>query len=342
MKKKIALVKCGFIGCYLEYFEQECLKHGIAISIFDEVSSLTVADYDYILTDCQPTLGCCNVFHAHSILARVNSHKFLPAKFIFYLGHLDKIRCTRKIYNSMPKLICVSETLKKDFVENYGISPDKIIVAYPGFYQTANNDLKKFRKFDYGKPFVVGIDARGFVNKGGYVLLDALKHFRRRNPQVKILAKIIYPKHKTNWFVRTYVKLLRLTESVKFVGLQEDMNNYYDSVNCFVSASILESFGRVIVEAMYAKIPVIVGSNVGASQIIEDGVNGFVFDASNEPAHKLALKLETVYKRYNTLEPLVDKAYEQSKAFTWENFAKHLFEGLFPNKSVRNRSILKK
>lgn len=329
MRKKIAVVKTGFMGCYLEQFAQECSDNGVEIDIFDEVSAVSVNEYDYILTDCQPTLGCCNVFHAHSILARVNSHKFLPAKWIFYLGHLDKIRGTRKIYSGMSKLVCVSEALKNDFVKNYGISPDKIIVAYPGFYRTVDNDLKKFRKFNYEKPFVVGIDARGFVNKGGYILLDAIRQFRRRNPNAKILARIIYPKYRTNLAVKAYMKPCGLDRSIEFVGLQEDMNNYYDSLNCFVSASILESFGRVITEAMYAKIPVIVGSNVGASQIIEDSVNGFVFDASEEPARNLALKLETVYKAYNTLEPLVRKAYEQSKTFTWENFAKQLFKGLY-------------
>jgi len=329
VKKKIACVKFGFMSCYLEYLERECLKNGVDISVFEEVSAVNVPDYDYVLTDCQPTFGCCNVFHAHTILQRTKSHKFFLARWMFYLGHLAKIRKSLHIFQNMPKLVCVSEALKKDFVENYGISPDKIIVAYPGFYQTVDNDLKKFRKFDYEKPFVVGIDARGFVNKGGYVLLKAIRHFRKRNPQAKILARIIYPKYRTNWGVKAYVKLFGLAENVEFVGLQEDMNSYYDSVNCFVSASILESFGRVVVESMYAKVPVVVGSNVGASRIIDDGLNGFVFDCQREPARNLALKLETVYKTYNSLEPLVEKAYEQSKIFTWENFAKQLFDGLY-------------
>lgn len=289
----------------------------------------SVHKYDYLLTDCCHDIeGSCNVFHAHTILQRVKSHNFFPARWIFYLGHLNKIKHTRKVYKSLPKIICVSEILRNDFVENYDISPDKIIVAYPGFEQKNGGDCKKFRRFTYDRAFVIGLDARGFVSKGGYRLLGALRILRKKHPEMKICARIIYPKYKTNWLLKMYVNLFQLRGSAEFLEFQSDMSEFYNSLDCFLSASRLETFGRVVAEAMYAKIPVIVGSNVGISEILTDGVDGFVFNSNAYAVNNLVRKIEQVYYSYNELEPIIEKAYCLSKRFTWENFAQKLFDGL--------------
>ena len=71
------------------------------------------------------------------------------------------------------------------------------------------------------------------------------------------------------------------------------------------------------------------GSNVGASEIVKDGVNAFVYNADKKRAYNLAQKIKEVYDRYNDLDELIENAYELSKTFTWENFAKQIFEGLY-------------
>lgn len=331
MKNKIAIVKSGFMDAYLDYFMQECSENGVKVSVYNSLKEISEGTFDYVLTDCMPDKVCCNVFHTHTILQRVKTQKFLPARIIFFFGHLDKVCKTLKLYKNMERLICVSETLKKDFIENYNISPEKIIVANPGFNKKKDNDLKIFRKYNYERPFVIGLDARGFVNKGGYILLEALRYVHKYNPEIKLLAKIIYPKYKTNLALKFYVKFFKLSAMVEFLDLQKDMESYYESLDCLVCASILESFGRVVPEAMYSKIPVIVGSNVGASDIIEDNVNGFIFDADKQRVLNLAQKILQVYRHHESFEQQVETAYELSKLFTWQHFAKQIFNALYQN-----------
>ena len=108
------------------------------------------------------------------------------------------------------------------------------------------------------------------------------------------------------------------------------MYEFYSKCHCFVCPSLLEAFGRVVTEAMYSKKPVIIGSNIGATDIIQDGINGFIFEADKNRELNLAKKIKEVYDKYETLEPLINKAYEDCLKYTWENFAQKVFEGLYP------------
>ena len=138
-----------------------------------------------------------------------------------------------------------------------------------------------------------------------------------------------YPKYKKNLAVFLYIKIFGLKNYVQFFDRQEDMYNFYENSHCFVCPSIAEAFGRVVTEAMYARRPVIIGSNIGAIDIIKDGVNGFVFEADKNKELNLALKIKEVYDKYDDLHDVADKAFELSKNCTWENFAKEIIENLY-------------
>ncbi|WP_104748037.1 glycosyltransferase [Helicobacter cetorum] len=62
-----------------------------------------------------------------------------------------------------------------------------------------------------------------------------------------------------------------------FIYLEHDM---------LILASLKETWGLVIEEALYYQRPVIVSENCGASALIQHGVNGFIFN----PTHKALLK----------------------------------------------------
>ena len=66
----------------------------------------------------------------------------------------------------------------------------------------------------------------------------------------------------------------------------------YSKADIFILPSHFEGFPNSLVEAMSAELPVI-SSNVGAvGDIIEDGINGFIFDSKN--INQLVEKIETL------------------------------------------------
>src|SRR5208283_2452823 len=76
-------------------------------------------------------------------------------------------------------------------------------------------------------------------------------------------------------------------DSIRFIGFrnQSELPALYDLSDVFVLPSEHEPWGLVINEVMNAGKPVVVSDRVGAGpDLVEDGVNGFVFPARDVAA----------------------------------------------------------
>ena len=70
---------------------------------------------------------------------------------------------------------------------------------------------------------------------------------------------------------------LGIAEAVTFAGTQVDgLERYYRAADIFIMLSAFDTFGMVVLEAMAAGLPVIVSPNVGAKDLVEEGINGFI------------------------------------------------------------------
>ncbi len=71
--------------------------------------------------------------------------------------------------------------------------------------------------------------------------------------------------------------------NIVFVGQVENSNlqEYFTNNNIFILPSISEPWGLVVEEALNFKLPVIISKNCGVSELIEDGINGYILDFNN-------------------------------------------------------------
>lgn len=102
---------------------------------------------------------------------------------------------------------------------------------------------------------------------------------------------------------------LNLQSNFHFLGFQKNMAPIYNSLDWLVHASINpEPFGRVLVEAMLCKTPVIAANAGGVLEIIEDTKTGLLHDPKN--VHSLAQTMDTalLMKEADRIN-LVDEAY---------------------------------
>lgn len=93
---------------------------------------------------------------------------------------------------------------------------------------------------------------------------------------------------------------LNLQDTVVFTGFREDTKPYYLQADLFVLNSFSEGFSNSLLEAMYLK-RLCVSTTVGAaSEIIENGTNGWIIPVADEQALYRAIKesmgLSTVQK----------------------------------------------
>ena len=111
---------------------------------------------------------------------------------------------------------------------------------------------------------------------------------------------------------------------VEMLPLQDNMENFYKSIDCLLVPSLKEPFGLVVTEAMIYSKPVISGSLCGASDLLVDGENGMIADFSR--LFKIKPLSDKMYKMINLSDEeyisMADKGYETVKDMSYEKFAK--------------------
>jgi L-malate glycosyltransferase len=86
---------------------------------------------------------------------------------------------------------------------------------------------------------------------------------------------------------------LQVTHAVHFVGYQANPQPYYALMNVFALASASEAFGLVLVEAMFAGLPVVATRVGGIPTVVAEGETGLLVDPGKPSALTNALlKLE--------------------------------------------------
>lgn len=85
------------------------------------------------------------------------------------------------------------------------------------------------------------------------------------------------------------VQNLGLQNEVVFHGQKENVSSFYSKADCYLMCSTVESFGRVIVEAMLYQLPVIgkLSEYTATKEIIRDKVDGLHYKISNDLVSKM-------------------------------------------------------
>lgn len=102
-------------------------------------------------------------------------------------------------------------------------------------------------------------------------------------------------------FLESLCEQLGLTDVVKFWGYQPNPAPFFARSDAFVLPSFSEGHPVSMIEAMVAGLPVLVTKVGGASELIIDGVNGYLIDPNNvkDIVHKMEVILGLSVKSRN-------------------------------------------
>jgi glycosyltransferase involved in cell wall biosynthesis len=130
---------------------------------------------------------------------------------------------------------------------------------------------------------------------------------------------------------------LRITDYVQFAGWlpREEVREAYQSATFLVHASSYEGMSNVILEALASGLPVVASQIPGNTELIEDGINGFLFDPAGDPA-QLADRISPLFQDPNHWDRLSTAARATiEKQFSW-NHAADLYEKLLTEQPRMN------
>ena len=186
------------------------------------------------------------------------------------------IRCER--------FLSVSLLAKDKFIQAYDFAKDKVEVVHPGVdvkrFENIDRELsRKNLKEQYGiesDDTLILFVSMNFEIKGLDTLIAALGSVKKNDLQAKFKLLVIGKGDEKKY--RQYSKSMGIGEQVIFTGVVEKiaLEKIYRAGDIYAMLSKFDTFGLAVLEAMAASLPVIVSSNVGAKDIVEQGKNGFI------------------------------------------------------------------
>jgi len=226
----------------------------------------------------------------------------------------------RKRFNDfrLKKVITVSHMVKEQIIRRYHLPPEIIEVVYSGVdHVRVNPGFKKQKdhlKKELGLPqdgLILLFIGNEFERKGLRYLIQAIGSLPSQLPI--ILLVVGKDKHE-----RQYQRLAQsqgCSTCIHFLGYQEDVGRLYAVADLFVLPSLFDPIANVVLESLYAGTPVITGPQVGAGELIDHGINGFV--VSNYRPETLA---EAILKFYyaDEKEKMLEKAHNSAAAYRWD------------------------
>lgn len=110
----------------------------------------------------------------------------------------------------------------------------------------------------------------------------------------------------------------------KLLGRVTSPSDLYNACSVYIQPSVVESFALEVPEAMGHGRPVIVTEGVGAKDIVEDGVTGFVIPIRDPDA--IASKLAWLRDNPLVRAQMGAAAREKAKEVTWDKVEEHYTE----------------
>ena len=205
----------------------------------------------------------------------------------------------RTLYPHADKIVCQSEYMRADFINNFGLDPNKLVVINNPV-STAEILVGTAAK-QSPHPIALNIVSCGRLTyqKGYDTLLKAFKRLRvvKKNAHLTIIG---------DGPLRDELKALSvsldLTQYITWTGVVENPYPYFKFADLFVLPSRWEGFPNVLVEALGCGTPAVATDCPGGNrEIIKEGVNGWLAPIEN-PEGLAATIIEALIKVKNLRE----------------------------------------
>jgi glycosyltransferase involved in cell wall biosynthesis len=197
-----------------------------------------------------------------SIVSINHKHASYPKMYNFLL---------KIFYKKLPLVICQSNYMQQDLIEHYGFTSNQLPVIYTGISKlsfevnTSKNSTPVFLTVSRLSP-----------EKGINKIIEALSLLEFDFKYIIIGEGIERKK------LEKQIDEYQLKNKVCLMGQLTNPYKYIKQANLFLMASKYEGLPTTLIEATALGIPVIAYNTPGGiSEIIQDGVNGFLVNENN-------------------------------------------------------------
>ena len=176
------------------------------------------------------------------------------------------------------KIINISNFEEKQAL-NYGLNKKKMVVIYNGV-KDRNYDIKiNLDKKNINNSNKINLLFVGRLDrtKGIDILLDVYNKYEFKNLHLYIIGDSVLDNIE-----------IKSTDKITYLGWinNEDIDKYYQMCDAVIMPSRWDGFGLVAIEAMRNAMPVIVSNRGALPELIDNGINGYIFDLDDNNSLK--------------------------------------------------------
>lgn len=282
---------------------------------------------------------------------------FLKKRALDHREHKNRIKSEQYLAHISDLIISPSAEEKNCLVGEYGISPEKVKVVYPGvnprhFYPGRNASIRNGFKCHKDNTMLLYVGRIEPV-KGLSIVIDALRLIKENNPSLSEKVKLyIIGGGEKEEELSTNEEVSRLERTIDRHGLKDkvifsgsidhlQLRKYYSAADALVVPSLYESFGLVTVEALACGTPLLVSQIGEMKSIVIEGKNGYFF-RPNDP-FSLWQSIEKMCNHGNGLWSRASIREDVIQKFSWDNTAgqtRKIFEELV-QKPLRSKTIFR-
>jgi glycosyltransferase involved in cell wall biosynthesis len=189
-------------------------------------------------------------------------------------------------------------------------------VIHNGITIPENVSTKKIRNTS-----VIGSSGRFFRVKDYPLMVEVAKEVLKRTNCIRFELAGDGPELRT---VQTMIQTYGLEERVLLRGFVKDMGAFYQGLDLYLNTSVHEGIPISVLEAMAYRLPIIAPKVGGLSEIIEDGMDGYLVE--NRSPKAFAEKCLQLFDDRNLREQMAIAAREKViKEFSVEQMARRYY-----------------
>ena len=211
----------------------------------------------------------CDIYHPHAGIAaaadrRWNIH-LNPRR-----RRMAAVERALLMGDRPPITIALSEYVKRSIRQHYPMPDERLMTLFNAV------DLHRFVPVLHeGRDWISAlIIAQDFERKGVIHAIDANEVLHEQPGDPKLRIAVVGRANINDW--RHIADGFKGGENVRFVGPVEDTRPFYADADFFVLPTKHDPCSLVVLEALAMGLPVISTVNNGATQIMVDGVHGYV------------------------------------------------------------------
>ncbi len=215
---------------------------------------------------------------------------------LIYIKKLIVFKLLELLYKYSDMIVAQCDGMRKDLIDNYGVKPEKCVTIYNPVRETFafNHNLKS-------KDNYILCVGRLHLQKAFDVAIRCFSKISCKYPDLKLF---IAGKGDLEDYLKKLALNLNIHNKVNFIGYTENIQSLYENAKFTLLTSVVEGFPNVLLESIAVGTPVVAfDCPSGPSEIIQEGVNGFLVRNKDE----------------NALVSSMDKAL----TFNWDREAVH-------------------